>query len=476
MQWMLVALLPCLAQAAPFAYIGNTSSTQVTVIDTADDRAIATIDVGEITTGVAVNPSGTRAYIANGKSLFAIDTVTNRLLATVTHGTNANIVVGIAVAPDGNRIYLSGGGPSVIFDASTLAIVGHAVRGEGGIAVHPDGSRAYLAQWSGDSVAVIDAVTGTTIANIGISGPYQFARPFGLAIDPQGRWLYVGNNLAYNPQDSYFYTSVVDTVTNRVIANVPTGYSPGRGIAVSPDGTRVYTGNGGIIDTATNAVVGHFSGGRYGMAFHPDGSRLYIADDFPTSQVRVVSTVSNADVAAIPVQGSAMAFGQFIIQGTSNATSVIEFYSTSLDHYFITWMPGEIAILDAGTQIKGWMRTGYTFKTYTSTRSGTSPVCRYYIPPGLGDSHFFGRGTVECEATGQKHPSFVLEDPSFMHMFLPTAGNCPANTTQVYRVFSNRPDANHRYMIDKAVRDQMVVKGWLAEGDGPDLVVMCAPQ
>jgi len=29
---------------------------------------------------------------------------------------------------------------------------------------------------------------------------------------------------------------------------------------------------------------------------------------------------------------------------------------------------------------------------------------------------------------------------------------------------------------DRATRDQMVGKGWLAEGDGPDLVVMCAPQ
>ena len=27
----------------------------------------------------------------------------------------------------------------------------------------------------------------------------------------------------------------------------------------------------------------------------------------------------------------------------------------------------------------------------------------------------------------------------------------------------------------RALRDAMVAKGWLAEGDGPDLVVMCAP-
>ena len=156
--------------------------------------------------------------------------------------------------------------------------------------------------------------------------------------------------------------------------------------------------------------------------------------------------------------------------------NVAEYYHAGLDHYFITWMPKEMAILDAGTQIRGWTRTGYSFKTYTTPQAGTSPVCRYYIPPGLGDSHFFGRGTVECNATGQKNPTFVLEDPAFMQMYLPNGGICPAATTPIYRVFSNRPDANHRYMTDRAVRDQMVAKGWLAEGDGPDLVVMCAPQ
>lgn len=106
---------------------------------------------------------------------------------------------------------------------------------------------------------------------------------------------------------------------------------------------------------------------------------------------------------------------------------------------------------------------------------GLSAICRYYIPPVLGDSHYFGRGTAECAANGTANPSFVLEDPSFMHMILPTAGMCPANTTPVYRVFSNRPDANHRYMTERAGRDAMVAQGWLAEGDGPDLVVMCAP-
>jgi len=163
----------------------------------------------------------------------------------------------------------------------------------------------------------------------------------------------------------------------------------------------------------------------------------------------------------------------------NNATqsvAVVEYYHAGLDHYFITWGPEEIGKLDDGSMIKGWTRTGRTFRTYKTAQAGTSPVCRYYIPPGLGDSHFFGRGTAECAATGQKYPGFVLEDALFMHMILPSAGICPANTVPIYRVFSNRTDPNHRYMTDKATRDQMVTKGWLAEGDGPDRVVMCAPQ
>jgi hypothetical protein len=91
------------------------------------------------------------------------------------------------------------------------------------------------------------------------------------------------------------------------------------------------------------------------------------------------------------------------------------------------------------------VRTGNVFNAYTNQQPGTVPICRFYIPPGLGDSHFFGREAAECDATSQRFPSFVLEDEKFMYMSLPTAGICPDNTAPIYRVLSNRVDANHRY-------------------------------
>jgi hypothetical protein len=45
----------------------------------------------------------------------------------------------------------------------------------------------------------------------------------------------------------------------------------------------------------------------------------------------------------------------------------------------------------------------------------------------------------------------------------------------LYRVFNNRAATNHRYTSERAVRDAMVGAGWIAEGDGADVVTMCTP-
>jgi hypothetical protein len=158
-----------------------------------------------------------------------------------------------------------------------------------------------------------------------------------------------------------------------------------------------------------------------------------------------------------------------------STVTVVEYYNAALDEYFMTWLPPEIVTLDQGVVSPGWTRTGKTFKAFAAGQPGASDMCRYYIPPPFGDAHFYGRDPAECNATGLAHPEFVLEDPKFMQLYLPVAGNCSTGTIPVYRVYSNRAAPSHRYMIDRATRDEMVAAGWLAEGDGPDLVVMCAP-
>jgi uncharacterized delta-60 repeat protein len=161
------------------------------------------------------------------------------------------------------------------------------------------------------------------------------------------------------------------------------------------------------------------------------------------------------------------------------AVDVIEFYNPALDHYFISSLQPDIQALDSG-RISGWIRTGYTFKAYPAPTIGASPVCRFYLPPPFGDSHFYSASPTECAQVMQKFPGFIFESPNAMYVALPdlTTGACAAGTIPIYRLWDQRIDSNHRYTTDRAVRDQMLRLGWVLEGYGPvapDLVIMCAP-
>ena len=167
-----------------------------------------------------------------------------------------------------------------------------------------------------------------------------------------------------------------------------------------------------------------------------------------------------------------------VTSGTSGPVTadVIEFYNASLDHYFMSSLAADISALDSG-QLKGWARTGRSFHAYPQPTAGANAVCRYYIPPALGDSHFYSASPAECAQVRAKFPSFVLESSSVMYEFLPDAntGACPAGTTPVYRVRNQRADSNHRYTTDLALRAQMLARGWIGEGYLPSQVGMCAP-
>ena len=165
--------------------------------------------------------------------------------------------------------------------------------------------------------------------------------------------------------------------------------------------------------------------------------------------------------------------------------SVVEYYNSSLDHYFISALEPDIDALDSG-RIAGWSRTGRTFKVYPSQASGgagVNPVCRFYIPPQHGNSHFFSASPDECAAILQKtatdpnYSGYVYESPNVFFVALPdiTTGACPIGTIPVYRLWNQRADSNHRYTADPAIKALMIAKGYVAEGYGPDAVIMCAP-
>src|SRR3989304_24158 len=94
-------LLKSPAQAES-AYVTNSGTTTVSVIDTATNTVVATVAVGTNPLGVAITPDGARAYVTNSgggaNSVSVIDTATNTVVATVGVGSSP---FGVAITPDG---------------------------------------------------------------------------------------------------------------------------------------------------------------------------------------------------------------------------------------------------------------------------------------------------------------------------------------------------------------------------------------
>jgi YVTN family beta-propeller protein len=176
------------------------------------------------------------------------------------------------------------------------------------VAVTPDGSRVYVTDGS-TSVWVVDTMTNSPIVLISAG-----IDPEEVAIAPDGRTAYVtsitcGDLLCSGPSKPAQMASVevIDTATYSLTATITLGNSPEiflSGIAVSPDGTRVYVtqntaGTIWVIDTATNSgavTISTGSSGLTGVAFSPDGQKLYavgwtVAN---TNFVDVIDTQTNA--------------------------------------------------------------------------------------------------------------------------------------------------------------------------------------
>ncbi len=135
--------------------------------------------------------------------------------------------------------------------------------------------------------------------------------PTGIAVSPDGTRVYVAN---YNSNN----ISVIDTAANNVTATVDVGSHPG-GVAVSPDGTRVYVANEfnhsvSVIDTAANNVIATVTDvGSYpwGVAVSPDGTKVYVVNEDGT--VSVIDKATNDVTATVMNVGSnPIGFGQFV--------------------------------------------------------------------------------------------------------------------------------------------------------------------
>lgn len=161
-----------------------------------------------------------------------------------------------------------------------------------------------------------------------------------------------------------------------------------------------------------------------------------------------------------------------VLDSKASEVTAVEFYNPALRHYFLTAYAEEAAALDAGTNVKGWVRTGGQFTVQSEAVSGAVPVCRFFGTPGRGpNSHFYTADPAECEKV-KTLPAWTFEGIAFF-IPLPANGACAAGTTPVYRSYytDNIADANHRFTSDLTAHTRMKT----GRGDVLEGVAMCAP-
>lgn len=148
----------------------------------------------------------------------------------------------------------------------------------------------------------------------------------------------------------------------------------------------------------------------------------------------------------------------------------VEFYNASLKHYFVTGEPAEVAMLDAGVIVPGWVRTGFDFKSWTVESGIGVPACRFFGTPGSGpNTHVFTINVAECNQL-LADPRWTFEGLAFDEQ-MPVAEDCPPALVPVTRLYNNGigGEANHRFLTSHSEAHATVAAGWLIEG-----VVFCA--
>jgi YVTN family beta-propeller protein len=256
--------------------------------------------------------------------------------------------------------------------------------------------------------------------------------------------------------------TLIETDADTVVRTIPVGTSPADAMADATTGD-LYVANGGgnavtFINAAKETLTGSFVVG-------PGPSRIFELGDHLFA---LVANGAGPDAVVVSTK-------QDTIVGTAIAT---EFHHAGFNHYFHTADETETRLIRDGLFHDNWHRTFEFWRVWSRPGAGRVAVCRFFSAVfAPRSSHFYTPYPAEC-ASLAAGSTWQLESTAVFYLALPdAAGGCAAGTAPLYRVYnagmSGAP--NHRYSASRTVRDAMVTQGWVAEGNGPDVVFACTP-
>src|SRR5205085_8604848 len=216
--------------------------------------------------GLSVSPNGSTLYVADNlaNAVSVVNTAGATVATTIPVGSFPYTTL---ASPDGRHVYVSnwGDGTVSVIDAARNAVaapitlgasntVGAATSHPSAMALGPDGL-LYVALSNGDGIAVVDTATNRALRTLAdaphVRSPLS-SSPEGLAVSPDGRFLYVAN--AGDDAVAVFSLGDRDDPGDRddlgdrdddeqQLGRIPTAWYP-TAVVVGKDGRTLYVTNG----------------------------------------------------------------------------------------------------------------------------------------------------------------------------------------------------------------------------------------
>lgn len=295
------AAVPSPAAATDVLYVANRSSDNLGMFTLSGGaltaQASSPFAVGHLPVDVVTSPDGHRVFVGNGidGTVGVYDVGTDGGLTPVAGSPFPGAGGGVLrLSPDGTRLFVGTNSAIHVFDvASSGALTEIAgspfVTGASGTIVEldmtPDGRYLYAAvfnfgNFSGFSVAANGSLTELA------GSPYASgANPSGVAVDPQGKHLYLLNGGGYFTTDVTVYDIDSDGELTQQPGPVATAGGYSAALALSPDGTHLHVANSDDANISTFEVASDGSlsdqaltsagDSPNDLAISPDGRYMY---------------------------------------------------------------------------------------------------------------------------------------------------------------------------------------------------------
>lgn len=324
-------------KAPTFAYVTDSKSAEVSVINTQTATLSSNVSTGSTTTPIdlAITPDNLYAQILDSANsqLIPISTATNTSQTPVSLGSVSQVSQ-VQIAPDGSKIYVAAGSPSEIVElgSSTMTVSGTVSlpASASAIVVNPTGQILYAVIPSKSEVIPINLLAstlGTPITGLCSSGNAE-------ALDPVNNVLYISCSASNE-------VIPINLTNDQVGTPISVGSSPSS-LVVSQDGAQLYvtnqlSGTISVIDTSTNTVTNTINlptgSIPVAQALIPNTSLDYVVSQTSTpsvipvdlsnsSTLTAINLPANSDPTAIAVTSFAPEdFGGYVTNSASNSVT-----------------------------------------------------------------------------------------------------------------------------------------------------------